>query len=121
MIQDRKQRIIDFVKNNGASSSKEIFDGIGESYSYATLKRILSDLKDSNYLLTKGQGRGTKYVISSAYELIVPIDIEKYYEKEIDQREIIEKFNAILMNYGYCPLSFRTVDSIDYKKAMLLF
>jgi Fic family protein len=29
--------------------------------------------------------------------------------------------NAILLNYGYCPLSFRTVDSIDYKKAMLLF
>ncbi|HRN56401.1 MAG TPA: Fic family protein [Agriterribacter sp.] len=29
--------------------------------------------------------------------------------------------NAILMNARYCPLSFRTVDSIDYKKAMLLF
>jgi Fic family protein len=29
--------------------------------------------------------------------------------------------NAILMNHNYCPLSFRTVDSIDYKKAMLLF
>lgn len=29
--------------------------------------------------------------------------------------------NAILINYDYCPLSFRTVDSIDYKKAMLLF
>lgn len=29
--------------------------------------------------------------------------------------------NAILMNNKYCPLSFRTVDSIDYKKAMLLF
>lgn len=29
--------------------------------------------------------------------------------------------NAILMNYNYCPLSFRTVDSIDYKKAMLIF
>ena len=29
--------------------------------------------------------------------------------------------NAILMNENYCPLSFRTVDSIDYKKAMLLF
>lgn len=29
--------------------------------------------------------------------------------------------NAILMNYNYCPLSFRTVNSIDYKKAMLLF
>ena len=29
--------------------------------------------------------------------------------------------NAILINYDYCPLSFRTVDSVDYKKAMLLF
>lgn len=29
--------------------------------------------------------------------------------------------NAILMNENYCPLSFRTVDSIEYKKAMLLF
>lgn len=29
--------------------------------------------------------------------------------------------NALLMNEKHCPLSFRTVDSIDYKKAMLLF
>lgn len=29
--------------------------------------------------------------------------------------------NAVLMAWGYCPLSFRTVDSIDYKKAMLMF
>ena len=29
--------------------------------------------------------------------------------------------NAILMAWGYCPISFRTVDSIDYKKAMLMF
>lgn len=29
--------------------------------------------------------------------------------------------NAILIHFNYCPLSFRTVDSIDYKKAMLLF
>ena len=29
--------------------------------------------------------------------------------------------NAILLNYDYCPISFRTVNSINYKKAMLLF
>ncbi len=29
--------------------------------------------------------------------------------------------NAILMAWGYCPLSFRTVDSVEYKKAMLMF
>lgn len=29
--------------------------------------------------------------------------------------------NGILIAHGYCPISFRTVDSIDYKKAMLMF
>lgn len=29
--------------------------------------------------------------------------------------------NAILLHNRYCPISFRTVDSIDYKKAMLVF
>lgn len=29
--------------------------------------------------------------------------------------------NAILLAWGYCPISFRTVDSVDYKKAMLMF
>lgn len=29
--------------------------------------------------------------------------------------------NGILIAHGYCPVSFRTVDSIDYKKAMLMF
>ena len=29
--------------------------------------------------------------------------------------------NAVLIANGYCPISFRTVDTIDYKKAMLMF
>lgn len=29
--------------------------------------------------------------------------------------------NAILIKNNYCPISFRTVDSIEYKKAMLIF
>lgn len=93
MIDNRKQQIVEFVKAKGQCSSKDIFDGLGESYSYATLKRILTDLKTENYLITIGQGKGTKYLLSPAYELICPIDIESYYEKEIDERQIIENFN----------------------------
>jgi Fic family protein len=29
--------------------------------------------------------------------------------------------NAVLINHNHCPISFRTVDSVEYKKAMLLF
>ncbi|MDO4220649.1 MAG: Fic family protein [Akkermansia sp.] len=29
--------------------------------------------------------------------------------------------NAVMLAHGHCPLSYRTVDPVDYKKAMLLF
>jgi len=68
------------------------------SVSYATLKRLLSKLISSNYISKKGQGKGTKYFISPAYQVIQPIDIDKYYEKEIDERQIKEGFNFQIIN-----------------------
>jgi Fic family protein len=29
--------------------------------------------------------------------------------------------NALLLAGKHCPISFRTIDTVDYKKAMLLF
>ena len=93
MIENREQQIIDFLKKFGESSSKKIYDNVDISVSYATLKRILINLKSKNYLATLGRGKGTKYSLSPLYELIHPVDIDKYYEKEIDERQIIENFN----------------------------
>lgn len=97
-MDSRDQIILDFIKNKGACSSKEVFENTELSISYATLKRILSKLLQENYLSTIGQGKGTKYMISPAFKLLEPIDIEKYYEKEIDEREIHEVFNFSIIN-----------------------
>ncbi len=93
MLTQNESQIIDFIKNQGECSSKEVFDNITTGTSYATLKRVLTKLINENYIETKGKGKGTKYIISPAFELIVPIDIDKYFEKEIDERDIKEKFN----------------------------
>jgi len=98
MFNHREQQIIDFIKKAGECSSKDVFDNVNISVSYATLKRILAKLIADNYLSTKGQGKGTKYIISPAYEVIQPIDIEQYYEKEIDDRNIKEGFNFSIIN-----------------------
>lgn len=113
MSDKRRQQIIDFVKEKGQCSSKEIFDAIGDSFSYATLKRILTDLKTDNYIQTQGQGKGTKYLLSPAYELICPIDIERYYEKEIDERHIIENFNEEIITGVLREYSTFTDDELD--------
>lgn len=97
MINKRETEIIEFIKKHQEISSKEIFEGISTTISYATIKRILSKLIDTNLLTKKGQGKSTKYLISPAYELLYPIDIEKYYEQEIDERNIKESFNLRLI------------------------
>ena len=93
MLQSRERSIIEYIKTKGELSSKEIFNGISLPDSYATLKRIITNLASENYLEIRGRGKGTKYHISPVFELIQPIDIQKYYEKEIDEREIKQKFN----------------------------
>jgi len=94
MLHSREQSIIEVIKTKGELSSKEIFDGISLPISYATLKRILTNLVSRKFVETKGRGKGTKYFISPMYELIQPIDVQKYYEKEIDERKIKQKFNS---------------------------
>lgn len=97
MIDNRETEIIDFIKKHKECSSKEISDGIKSSISYATVKRILNKLSSENLLTTSGQGKGTKYLISKSYELLQPIDLEKYYKKEIDERKILKEFNFNLI------------------------
>jgi predicted transcriptional regulator len=97
MIDKRELEIIEFIKKNQEVSSKDIFEGISASISYATVKRMLSRLIDENFLTKKGQGKSTKYLISPTYEILFPVDIEKYYEKEIDERDIKESFNLRLI------------------------
>ncbi len=90
---DDKNLIIEYVKNNPNSSSKKIFEGIGEKKSLATVKRILSKLIQERLIISTGKGKSTRYNLSPEYKLFEPIDIEKYYEKEIDERQIKESFN----------------------------
>ena len=93
MIDARELEILNLLQNKPGSSSKEIYDNLTTGISYATVKRVLAQLSSDNLLLVKGQGKGTKYYISSAFELLQSIDIEKYYQKEIDERIIKTDFN----------------------------
>ena len=97
MIDNRKLEIIELIKKKRGISSKDIFESISETISYATVKRVLSRLINENLLTKTGQGKSTKYLISPAYELLYPVDIDKYYEKEIDERDIKDSFNLRLI------------------------
>lgn len=112
-MEKREQKIIDFVKNVKGCSSKEILDGVDISVSYATLKRILTKLISENYISTKGKGKGTKYFISPTFEVIQPIDIDLYYQKEIDERIIKKNFNLSIITDVLSKCSIFTNDELS--------
>jgi Fic family protein len=113
MIDKRVLEIIEFIKKKKEVSSKAIFESVTSSISYATLKRMLTKLIDQNLLIKKGQGKSTRYFISPAYEVLYPIDIARYYEKEIDEREIKENFNLRLIPETLKDISVFTAEELE--------
>ena len=94
-----KNDILNFLsKEKRGLSSKEIFETISETTSYATVKRTITNLVSENLLIKTGTGKSTKYNISPAFKILQDIDIKEYYKKEIDERSITDSFNLNLIS-----------------------
>ena len=90
--------ILNYIKQNSECSSNDIYQGISSNKSLATVKRSLSKLIAENLIVSTGKGKATRYQLSASYSIIEPINIDKYYEKEIDERKIKEQFNYSLIS-----------------------
>lgn len=93
MPETRQIEILNFIRNNANCSSGEIHKEFATTISYATVKRVISQLLTGKFIISEGKGKGTRYFISPSYELLYSINIDSYYEKEIDERQIKEDFN----------------------------
>lgn len=96
-MSSKRTKILDFVKANPSSSSKKIHEGLNPIMSYATVKRILTELLSERMVLSEGAGRGTTYKTGPAFELFYPINTDQYFKQEIDERNIISGFNQSLI------------------------
>ncbi len=94
---DLPKKILNYIKEFPNSSSKEIYEALDNLAAYATVKRTIQELLDDNLIVTKGRGKATKYLISKVLDVLYPINLDTYFEKEIDEREIKESFNFNLI------------------------
>ena len=108
MANNGRNEILEFLKNNGQYSSKEIFEAVQNTISYATTKRLLNILVSENRLIKSGSSKTTKYTLSSAFDISQPINIDKYYQTEIDERKIIDRFNLSLINNTFSKINLFT-------------
>ncbi len=109
----RDAEIIDFIKNHPKCTSQEILDGLNLKISVVTLRRKLQDLVAEELISAIGELKSRKYEISSSYNIIRPIDVEQYFEKEIDDRLIQDKFNSELITNTLHKISIFTNSELD--------
>ena len=94
---DLEKAMLDYIQKHPNSSSREIHEGLEKIVAFATVKRTINVLLEKNLVASTGRGKSTRYALSKAFYILVPIDIETYFEKEIDEREIKEAFNFNLI------------------------
>lgn len=93
----KEEDIIAFIKAHPLSSSKEVYDGLEGEISYATIKRRISNLLDKQYIIQHGNAKNSRYSLSLTYSLFYPVDLDEYYKKEIDERDILTGYNFALI------------------------
>lgn len=89
-----KNVILNYVKEHPGASSGQIAGAMDGEISLATVKRMLSELTAHFYVQVEGKGRATRYYASS---LFMPIDMEEYYSKEVDERHVLTGYNFDLI------------------------
>ncbi|HET9057402.1 MAG TPA: Fic family protein [Chitinophagaceae bacterium] len=96
-MHEKYQDIVEFVKQKRSCSSTEVFEAFSGKYSHATVKRALQLLIAQNHLNKTGSAKNTRYVLSPSWQLIYPVNLHEYYQKDIDERIINKTFNFQLI------------------------
>ena len=94
----RNSEILQYLHYHPASSRSEIIAGMGLKESPATVKRTLAALVESRAASVTGLGRATRYSVTPQAQVTMALDIDTYFEKETDEREVQTGFNFELIN-----------------------
>lgn len=89
--------ILHFLHYNPSSSRVEIAAGLTEAPNERTLKRIIADSIQSGDIIVEGKGKATRYSLSPKAHLMMPLNIDTYFENDVDERIIQETFNFKLI------------------------
>lgn len=89
--------ILQFLHFNPLSSRVEIAAALSDSPNERTLKRMIADAVQRGDIVAAGKGKATRYSLSAQAQLMMPLDIDTYFLKDIDERKVQESFNFDLV------------------------
>lgn len=110
--------ILRFLQYHPQSSRNEIAEGVNFTESDTTLKRLLSAQIAAGSIQVTGQGKATRYSLTSACHMMMPIDIDTYFLHDQDERQIQSTFNFELFAEMLPSLSLFTDEEMQQLDAL---
>jgi len=89
--------ILQYLHFYPLSSRTELMRGVQTTLSVATVKRILADAIAKGNIEVIGRGPSTRYKLSPQAHITMPLDLDTYFLKETDERQIQTEFNFDLI------------------------
>lgn len=110
-----KKVILEYIKTHPGVSSRQIEEAMNGEVSLATVKRMVNELMNSFYIYAEGKARATRYYASA---LFAPVDLDEYYSKEVDEREVQTGYNFDLIPNVLSKVALFTKEEMDELNAL---
>lgn len=91
------REILQYLHYNQPSTRDEIARGIAFEGSDATLKRAIASLVGNGDIIVTGKARATRYSLSPQAHLLMPLNLDTYFAKDVDERQVQTSFNFQLI------------------------
>lgn len=89
--------ILQFLHYHPLSKQLEIVESLSKEISDRTLRRIVADCIEKGYIEVIGKGPATRYRLTPQAHVTMPLNLDTYFDKDIDERTIQEGFNFNLI------------------------
>lgn len=90
--------ILQFLHYNPEASRAEIGSALTNPPSPATLKRMIADSVSKGYIEVVGRGPATRYKLTPQAHVTMELNLNTYFDKDVDERQVQESFNFELIN-----------------------
>ncbi len=111
---DTTRELLQFLHYNPKSSREEISKGIAFDGSETTLKRLISSLVQHGDVAVEGQARATRYSLSPQAHLLMPLNLDTYFAKDVDERQVQSSFNFELIRNQLPQVNLFTAEELSH-------
>ena len=105
--------ILQFLHYHPLSKRTEINSGLTVAIGERTLKRIIAECVERGLVEVIGKGPATRYKLTPQAHVTMPLHLDTYFDKEIDERQVQRSFNFELIREILPKVQLFTQEELD--------